>query len=259
MSNNTRKNRQLKEPISILMPISNEFERIESVIAEIMEVIFRHLPENSEFLIEEAGSIDGTKEILKELNQRWPVLNIVYKEKKEGFAKAARELYGKAKCPWVFFTDSDGQCVASEYWKLTKFMDSSDFITGHKTPRYDPFSRRVMSKTFNFVCRSLFKFQLKDINFGFRLCRRDAIIDCLNRCNYMPTLLNSEMIIIANSLGYKIHEVDVYHRPRLSGLSRGLIPGSILKESFLTFKAIIMMYRDMDKIISDGKNSDNSN
>ena len=105
--------------------------------------------------------------------------------------------------------------------------------------------------------RVLFKFDLKDINFGFRLCRSEAVLDCLKRCNYLPTLLNSEMIIIANSLEYKIREVDVYHRPRLSGLSRGLMPGSLLSESFRTFTAMIRLHRDIDKITNIHKNSSN--
>ena len=64
------------EPVSILLPVCNEVEGIESVIAELVEVVYWHLPAGSEFLIEEGGSVDGTKEILKDLKMRWPFLNI---------------------------------------------------------------------------------------------------------------------------------------------------------------------------------------
>jgi hypothetical protein len=249
---NTEK--KISEPVSILLPVSNEFEVIESVIAELVEVVYRYLPAGSEFIIEEAGSTDGTKELLIRLNERWPFLNITYKEKKEGFGKAAHELYKKAKCLWVFFIDSDGQCVASEFWKLAYFMENYDFITGRKKPRYDPFSRRVLSKIFNLMAKSLFKLDLHDMNFSFRLSKREAVLDCLNRCRYMSTLINAESIIIANSLGYRIHEVDVYHRPRLSGSSRGLAPSSILEESVLAFRGLFRLRQDISKIVKNGKN-----
>jgi dolichol-phosphate mannosyltransferase len=250
MMDKWKESRKIDEPISMLMPVSNEIERIESVIAENVEVIFRHLPKGSEFLIEEAGSTDGTKELLLDLQKRWPFLDITFKEEKEGFAKATKDLYRRAKCPWVFFTDSDGQCVSSEFWKLIKFMDDFDFITGRKRPRYDPFSRRVTSYFFNLFAKILFKFNLKDINFGFRLCKRSSVLKCLDSTKYMPTTINAEILIIAHMLKYKIKEVDIYHRPRLSGLSRGLVSGSLLKESLLALKALIKLYKKMDEIKS---------
>ena len=54
----------IPEPVSILAPVCNEAEGIESFVVELVEVVFRYLPKGSEILIEEGGSTDGTKEIL---------------------------------------------------------------------------------------------------------------------------------------------------------------------------------------------------
>jgi dolichol-phosphate mannosyltransferase len=227
------------EPVSILLPVCDEVEGIESVLAELIEVVYRHLPEGSEFLIEEGGSRDGTKELLAELGQRWPFLDIACKTSREGFAAAARSLYRRARCPWVFFTDSDGQCVASEFWRLAQAAQDCDFVLGVKRIRYDPLVRRITSRVFNGIARAIFSVPSPDINFGFRLARREPLLDCLKRCGDMPTLLNAEVTIYAHALGYRIRPVLVHHRPRIFGLSRGLDPGSVPSNSWKAFTGLL--------------------
>lgn len=228
------------QPISILLPVCQEADGIESVIAELVEVVFRYLPEGSEFLIEEGGSTDGTKEILQELATRWPFLKVSYSDKKEGFAVAAQKLYQRASCPLVFFTDSDGQCVASEFWRLINALNSNDFVLGRKRIRHDPMMRRLSSRAFNLVARTLFGFKYRDINFGFRLCSRKAILDALQDVHVMPTMINSEIAIIAHARGYRIVEVDVYHRPRLFGMAKGFV-GFFPAEAFKAFLGLLKL------------------
>jgi hypothetical protein len=247
--------RYLSEPVSILLPVCNEVEGIESILAELVEVVYRHLPPGSEFLIEEGGSTDGTKELLAELNQHWPFLDIVCNDKKEGFAAAARALYKRAKCPLVFFADSDGQCVASEFWRLAEHAGPNDFVLGVKRIRYDPLVRRITSWAFNSLARLTFHISSKDINFGFRLAKRDAILRCLAHCTDMPTLLNAEVTIYACALGYRIKSVRVHHRPRIFGMSRGLTPGSIAAESWRALIALFKIRKRIRALTADEQQS----
>ena len=131
----------LNEPVSILMPVSNEAE----VIEEWIEDVFQYLPEGSEFLFDEAGSTDGTRQILKKLCKKYTFLHVDYHDKKEGFSIAAKRLYKRSKCPLIFFTDSDGQYIAKDFWKLTKYIDRYEMIIGVKIWRKDPFLRRLLS------------------------------------------------------------------------------------------------------------------
>ena len=238
----------LTEPVSLLMPVCNEVEGIESVLAEMVEVVYRHLPPGSEFLIEEGGSNDGTKELLQVLNGRWPFLKIQYSDKKEGFAKAARKLYENSQCPLVFFLDSDGQCVGSEFWKMAAQIKTSDCVLGVKRVHHDPFLRRVASAGFNGLARLLFSFGFRDINFGFRLGRRDAILLCLRECKHMRTLLNAEMTIRLHSRGYRLTEVEVHHRPRLFGTSRGLDPDSLFKEAWQAYRGLLQTKQELQQV-----------
>ena len=233
------------QPVSILLPVCQEAEGIESVVAELAEVVFRYLPEGSEFLIEEGGSTDGTKEILQELTQRWPFLKVHYSDRKEGFAVAARKLYQRASCPLIFFTDSDGQCVASEFWRLMSALDGNDFVLGRKRIRHDPLMRRVSSRVFNLIARLLFGFSFCDINFGFRICSRKEILNVLEDVEVMPTMINAEIAIVAHARALSMVEVDVHHRPRLFGMVQGF-SGFFPAEVLRAFLGLLKLKRKMN-------------
>lgn len=214
----------LDQPVSILMPICNEAAVIEGVLAEWDREVFSRLPAGSELLLDDAASSDGTREILERLRKVYPYLGVNYMDKRDGFAAAARRLYHAAKNPWVFFTDSDGQYVPSEFWKLAPFTSSCDVIHGAKIGRQDPFIRRVASFFFNTIAHIFFDTHYTDINSAFRLMRRDTVLPILDRCCHMPTLLNAELLLRCEFEGLIICQRRVRHRARSDGGSRGLPP-----------------------------------
>lgn len=230
--------RRMDEPVSVLMPICNEAAVIENVLAEWHREVFTYLPAGSELLLDEAASTDGTREILERLKKIYPYLHVEYHPKKDGFVAAARRLYHRAKCPWVFFTDSDGQYVPSEFWKLTPFTDKFDVIHGAKIGRQDPFFRRVASFAFNTIARLYFDTYYTDINSAFRLMRREIILPIMDRCRHMPSLLNAELLLRCEFEGLRIWQRRVRHRARLDGVSRGLPPGTFLKECVRSYRGL---------------------
>lgn len=214
--------RTISAPVSILMPVCNESEVIEEVVEECVGEIFRYLPEGSEFLIDEAASTDGTRPILQRLCEKYSFLRVMYHEKKDGFAAATRRLYGAAKCPLVFFTDSDGQYVLADFWKLAKHVDHCDLVHGAKLGRKDPFVRRICSMFFNKLASFLFEIHYLDINSAFRIVKRHVIEDLLAELTIMPTLINAEFLLRTELKNYDIRQVYIRHRERKHGRSRGL-------------------------------------
>lgn len=229
---------KIDRPVSILMPVCNEAPVIESVLNEWHDVVFAHLAEGSELVIDEAASTDGTREILERLKIKFPYLRVNYNEKKEGFAVAARRLYGMARCPWVFFTDSDGQYVPQEFWKLAKYMDKFDVVHGAKIGRQDPFMRRLASFLFNIISRTIFDIHYSDINSAFRLMKRTEVLPIVETCRHMPTLLNAELLLRCEFAGMPIKQVRVLHRPRTHGVSRGLSPNRFVIESYRAYRGL---------------------
>jgi len=221
------------------MPVCNEIDVLEDVVEEWVRDVISHLPIGSELLFDEAASTDGTKELLQSLTLKYPYINVEYHTDKDGFANAARRLYGRAKCPWIFFTDSDGQYIASDFWKLAKHIDEkNDLIRGAKIGRRDPKVRRLASALFNKFVQFLFNLNYLDFNSAFFLVRKDALCAILPHLHCMPTLINTELLLRLELENYSIKQVYVLHRERKFGISRGLAPSQFIQESLKALRGL---------------------
>ena len=125
-----------------------------------------------------------------------------------GFAEARGEI--------VVTIDGDGQDDPAEIPRLLAKLDEGfDLVSGWKTRRRDPFSRRVLSRIFNAVTGRISGLRLHDMNCGLKAYRAEVVRDVnlygeLHR--FLPVLAHYE--------GYRIAELPVNHRPREHGRSR---------------------------------------
>jgi hypothetical protein len=222
---------RFKYPVSIVMPVSNEGFIIEQTITEWIDDVFQYLPPGSEMLFDEAGSIDNTKDILVRLSKLHPFIKVEYHETRDGFANAVHRLYSRASCPFVMYTDSDGQYKATEFWKAAKFIDSYDIVHGIKIEHNDPWCRKLLSFGFDKIVKLMFHIKFSDINAGFLLINNMTLKKLLPDLKHMKVMINSELMLLAMRNGYKIKEIDVIHLKRQFGNSKWLSIFSIIKIS----------------------------
>lgn len=126
----------------------------------------------------------------------------------------------QTSCETVFFIDSDGQYIPSDFWKLHAVMDKFDMVIGRKVRRKDSFHRIVISLVFNQIIRFLFHVPIHDADTGFRLIRKDVIEDVLKDTIILPYSFWAEFTTRASKKGYRIAEVPINHRNRLAGGTR---------------------------------------
>lgn len=231
----------LPAPVSILMPVCNEAAVIEEVVEEWVRDVISRLPQGSELVIDEAGSTDETRPILERLRLKYPFMRVYHQPVKDGFAAAARRLYQSARCPLVFFTDSDGQYVPSEFWKLAPFVKEFSLVHGAKVGRQDSFFRKLASAAFNRIARLHFDFHYSDINCAFRIIKKEALDNLLPAMGRMPTLFNAELLLRAELNNYSIKQVRVMHRPRRFGASRGLPLHRFPLEAFKAYRGLLAL------------------
>lgn len=239
--------RIINAPVSVLMPVCNEADIIEEVVEEWVRDVINFLPAGSEFLFDEAASTDGTREILARLCEKHHFIKVTYNEHKDGFANAARRLYRAAQCPLVFFTDSDGQYVPAEFWKLAPHAGKFDIIHGAKIGRQDPMARKIASALFNRVAQFIFDIHYSDINSAFRLMKKTTVDELLPNIKCMPTLLNAELLLRAEMSNYPIKQIHVIHRRRKHGVSRGLPPTRFIGESLRAYRGLLALKSEYRK------------
>ena len=110
---------QNQDRLIIVIPAYNEEENIENVVAQWHPIVEKTGGDSRLFVIND-GSTDRTQEELDQLQGKYPQLRTV---KKENQGHGATILYGY-RCAiaegadYIFQTDSDGQTLPEEFWKL---------------------------------------------------------------------------------------------------------------------------------------------
>ena len=118
-----------QDRISLLLPAHNEGGTIQKTILEFYQEIGTKIP--VEIIVCEDGSTDGTREALLELSKEIP-MRLILGDKRKGYMRAVKDGLNVIDTDLVFFADSDGQHVASDFWKLYQVRDKYPVVSGYR-------------------------------------------------------------------------------------------------------------------------------
>jgi glycosyltransferase involved in cell wall biosynthesis len=131
---------------------------------------------------------------------------------KSGFAAATGDL--------VLYTDADLPFDMSELHKAVRLMRyyEADIVSAYRFDRVgEGPSRAIYTFFYNVLIRHMFGVRLRDINFAFKLCRRE-IFDHIS-LQSEGSFIDAELIIRAKRLGYHVVQFGVDYFPRTRGES----------------------------------------
>src|SRR5262249_35131642 len=159
----------MKHPnLSIILPVHNEIDFLERVIAE-WDACLRKIPGlHHVFIICEDGSTDGTKELIIELERQYPILNNSV-TRRRGYGQAVRDGIWLSETDYVLCIDSDGQIGPDRMNEVWGRRSEDHVIIGWRYPRLDPLIRLTYSKLFKLYHRLLFPNSLHDPSCPFVL------------------------------------------------------------------------------------------
>jgi len=203
--------------ISLLLPAHNEEDTIEKTIIDFYQEIGTKIP--IEIVISEDGSTDRTKEVLLGLSKKIPLTLILGQERK-GYMRGVKDGLLKATGDYVFFSDSDGQHIPSDFWKLYQQRNSYDLVVGRKIKRQDPAHRIVISTVFHLLVKIFFGMPVRDPDTAYRLIRRRVLDEVMDDTVLLKYSFWTEFTVRAFKKGFKVTEVPVVHKRRLKGDTR---------------------------------------
>ncbi|MDD3875714.1 MAG: glycosyltransferase family 2 protein [Bacteroidales bacterium] len=203
--------------ISLVIPTYNEEESLRELTDWIVSVMIKH-NYSYEIIYIDDGSTDKSWEIITSLSKE--NINIKAIRFRRNYGKSAALNSGfEAACGDVVFTmDSDLQDNPEEIPEMyTMIMnDNYDLVSGWKKKRYDPISKTIPTKLYNWATRRMTKIKLHDFNCGLKAYKRDVIktIEVYGEMHrYIP--------VIARRAGFKkIGEKVVKHQKRKYGTTK---------------------------------------
>jgi len=202
--------------VSIIITIYNEEENIRLLYNELSEVL-KELGKNYEIIFVDDGSSDSSFKILKELYEGGDGrIKVIQFRRNFGKSAALSAGFAEASGEIIITMDADLQDDPQEIPRfIAKINEGYDLVSGWKFPRFDPLSKTIPSKFFNYITGLLTGVRLHDINCGFKAYRKSALSELkiygeLHR--YIPVLVHWK--------GFKITEIKVQHHPRQFGRSK---------------------------------------
>jgi glycosyltransferase involved in cell wall biosynthesis len=203
--------------ISIVIPLFNEDESLGELHQWIRKVM-----NSNNFSYEVIYIDDGSND------KSWEVLQFLKKEDSNVKAVRFQRNYGKSAALHVGFDmavgevvvtmDADLQDSPEEIPDLRKMIlvDGFDLVSGWKKKRYDPISKTIPTKLFNWTTRKMSGIYLHDFNCGLKIYRKNVIksLEIFGEMHrYIPVMAHKE--------GFrKIGEKVVEHRSRKYGVSK---------------------------------------
>ena len=203
--------------ISIVIPLLNEQESLPE-LTEWIERVMNANKYSYEVIYIDDGSTDDSWKVINDLSNRNANIKGLRFRRNYGKSAALNIGFAQSSGKVVITMDADLQDSPDEIPELyNKIIGNSyDLISGWKKKRYDPISKTLPTKLFNWATRKMSGIYLHDFNCGLKAYSHEVVknIEVYGEMHrYIP--------VIAKSAGFKrIGEQVVEHRARKYGTTK---------------------------------------
>lgn len=203
--------------ISIVIPLYNEAESLPELHEWIIKVMNEHRF-SYEVVFVDDGSTDNSWEIVEGIQQKDSNVKGIKFRRNYGKSAGLNTGFAAANGKVVFTMDADLQDSPEELPEMYKMIteEGFDLVSGWKKKRYDPLSKTIPTKLFNWATRKMTGIYLHDFNCGLKAYKYTVIknIEVYGEMHrYIPA--------IAKWSGFKkIGEKVVQHQERKYGVTK---------------------------------------
>jgi glycosyltransferase involved in cell wall biosynthesis len=203
--------------ISVIVPLFNEDESLPELTEWIERVMLANQYSYEVIFIDD-GSTDQSWKVIEQLHDKNPHIKGIRFRRNYGKSAALNVGFQDCMGKVVITMDADLQDSPDEIPMLYKMIadDGYDIVSGWKKKRYDPITKTLPTKLFNWATRKMSGLNLNDFNCGLksydsRVVKNIEVYNEMHR--YIP--------VIAKWAGfYKITEKEVQHRARKYGTTK---------------------------------------
>ncbi len=200
--------------LSVIIPAYNKAGQLKRCLGEV-ERALEKIGLSYEIIVVDDGSVDGTKKEAEEFADGRDNVKVAGYEKNKGKGHALIEGFKFASGDLVAFLDADLDLHPSQLAVFIERMNEhgADVVIGsknHPDSKVDyPFSRKLLSKSYQLINHGLFNLSVSDTQVGMKLFKRKVLETVLPKIVVKRFAFDLELLVVANKYGYKIIEAPV--------------------------------------------------
>jgi glycosyltransferase involved in cell wall biosynthesis len=199
--------------VTVVIPCLNEEGNLERLFVAI-DNAFQALEFTLPVLLIDDGSTDNSPQILTQLQERYPFLNVIRHATRQGVTGVWKTALAHVTTDWIYWGQAD---LESDFQTdLPSLLDACvagvDGVAGWRQERGD--GKVLASSLANWACRFTFKLQIHDMNW-IKLVRRDLLVDLP-----IERITHRYLLAVLARTKHQIIEVPTPWHPRYSGQSK---------------------------------------
>jgi glycosyltransferase involved in cell wall biosynthesis len=204
--------------VTLFYPMYNEVQSVRPMTEKALKVL-RAVCDEFEILIIDDGSSDGSEIIAQELAAQYPEVRVIRHDGNKGYGQALRTGFANARMDIVAYTDCDEPADLWLFAAALTHMENPniDMVIGYRLNRWDGVRRFVYSKIYNTLVRVLFGVNVRDINFSFKLIRREKLKKLHLAAG--SVFIDGELLAEAARHKVRLLQMPVIYQPRKHGSS----------------------------------------
>ncbi len=206
-----------KPEISVVIPLFNEIENVDDLYRE-LKTALDPLNRPYEILLVDDGSRDGTGARAKALAKDDPALRVLRLRRNFGQTAAFSAGFDHARGLLVVTSDGDLQNDPRDIGAMLSKIEEGegyDIVCGWRKNRHDPLSKKIPSFFANRLISWATGVEIHDYGCSLKVLRAD-VVKGIRLYGEMHRFIPA----VASSMGVRVAEVVVNHRPRTRGVSK---------------------------------------
>ena len=219
---------------SVFFPMWNEEAYLLRALAAATEVgdelVATGVVGDYELIIVDDASTDATPRLADEAAAANPRVRVVHHPVNRKLGGSIRSGFEAARGDVVLYTDADLPFDMRETHKALRLMHhyEADIVAAYRFDRTgEGYLRTFYSTMYNAMVRVLFRCRLRDVNFAFKLVRRQVLDNV--RLRSEGSFIDAELMVSATKMGYSVLQFGVDYFPRTRGVSTLSTPSVIVK------------------------------
>jgi len=204
--------------VEIVIPVYNEEKELEENVLRLYQFLNKSFNDfNWQITIADNASIDKTASIGKELARKYQKITYLYLPQK-GRGRAVKKVWRESQADLLAYMDLDLSTDLKHFPRLIKSLISNfDLAIGSRLlvdseVYHRSLKREILSRGYNFLIRLLFKTRFSDAQCGFKAITKKAAEEVLPLIKDNQWFMDTELLVLAEKLGYKIYEEPVAWR-----------------------------------------------
>jgi glycosyltransferase involved in cell wall biosynthesis len=233
----------MKPSVSLVIPMYNEELNIEHAVASALESLDKYAGEYEILIINDA-STDASPRIAERLASANPRVRVLHHEKNRKLGGTIRTGFAAARMDLVFYMDADIPFDPDVLGRAIRAMQltGADMIAAYRHDRkMEGLKRAIYTTVYNNLIGVLFGWPHRDINFSFKLMRRE-VLQAIH-LQSEGSLIDAELVVKAKNHGFIIQQIGIDYFPRTRGESNLASFGVVLK----ILRELITLYPAMRK------------